>query len=226
MSIFNRMSVDPGCVVLEYRGGSLSRVLQTGSYSPRSDAQYRVVDLRERLVPVALQEVLTSDAMSVRVSMTLRMVVTDAVAFTERAVDPIASVYLATQIALRAATASVSADDLIRRGDALDTGAIRSAAWAAGTEVGLQVRDVVVKDIVVPAEVRGAALEVITAKSRGLAKLEAARAETAALRSLANAGRLLDAHPALAQLRLIQAVPYGSRVVLSVDGADVPAAAE
>ena len=133
MSIFNRMSVDPGCVVLEYRRGSLSRVLQTGSYSPRSGAQYRVVDLRERLVPVALQEVLTSDAMSVRVSMTLRMVVTDAVAFTERAVDPIASVYLATQIALRAATASVSADDLIRRGDALDTGAIRSAASAAGS---------------------------------------------------------------------------------------------
>lgn len=75
---------------------------------------------------------------------------------------------------------------------------------------------------VLTAEVRSAALDVITAKTRGLAKLEAARAETAALRALANAGRLLDAHPALAQLRLVESVPYGARVVLSVGGAEAP----
>jgi hypothetical protein len=36
--------------------------------------------------------------------------------------------------------------------------------------------------------------------------------------ALANAGKLLDAHPALAQLRLVQQVPYGSRVAMG--GAD------
>jgi len=51
-----------------------------------------------------------------------------------------------------------------------------------------------------------------------------ARAETAALRALANAGKLLDAHPALAQLRLVQQIPYGSRVVLALGGADSDAA--
>ena len=63
-------------------------------------------------------------------------------------------------------------------------------------------------------------MELVTARSRGLAQLEAARAETVALRSLANGARLLDEHPALARLRLVQAAPYGSRVVLAVgDGA-------
>ncbi len=45
-----------------------------------------------------------------------------------------------------------------------------------------------------------------------------ARAETAALRSLANGAKLLDAHPALARLRLVQAAPHGAQVVLNLDG--------
>lgn len=40
-----------------------------------------------------------------------------------------------------------------------------------------------------------------------------------ALRSLANGAALLDKHPALAQLRLVQALPMGSRVVLTVSDA-------
>ncbi|CQD10241.1 hypothetical protein BN970_02011 [Mycolicibacterium conceptionense] len=75
-----------------------------------------------------------------------------------------------------------------------------------------------VKDVIVPAEIRAAAMQLVTAKATGAAKLEAARAETAALRALANAGKLLDAHPALAQLQLVQRVPYGSKVVLAVGG--------
>ncbi|MEE3850019.1 slipin family protein [Gordonia sp. LSe1-13] len=226
MSLFARVTVDPGHAVLEYREGKLARVLRPGVYSQRSDAGYVDVDLRERLVPVAPQEVLTSDAMSIRVSMSIRLAVVDPVAFSELAAEPISIVYVATQIALRQVCASVSADDLIGRGDALDTAPVRAAAVDAGAALGIDVRDVVVKDVIVPSEVRSAAIEVVTAKARGQAKLEAARAETAALRALANAGRLLDAHPALAQLRLVQAVPYGSRVVLSVDGAEVPSDAE
>lgn len=56
-----------------------------------------------------------------------------------------------------------------------------------------------------------------TARSQGQAKLEAARAETAALRSLANAAKLLDDHPALARLRLVQAAPYGTKIVIGLD---------
>jgi hypothetical protein len=48
--------------------------------------------------------------------------------------------------------------------------------------------------------------------------LEAARAETAALRALANGARLLDEHPALAQLRLVQSAPPGTRLVLQLGG--------
>ena len=56
--------------------------------------------------------------------------------------------------------------------------------------------------------------ELATARTRGQAKLEAARAETAALRSLANGAKLLDEHPALARQRLVEALPPGAKVKL------------
>lgn len=215
-----RITVPPGHLVLTYRGADV-QTLTAGRHRLRKPDATVTVDMRDRLIPVAPQEILTSDSVAVRVSMTLRARVIEARAFVERAADPIGAVYLAAQIALREACAGVASDDLIRRGDALDVAPIRNAAAEAAGTVGLEVLDAVIRDVIVPAEIRNAALEVITAKTRGLAKLEAARAETASLRALANAGRLLDAHPALAQLRLVEAVPYGARVVLSVGGSSV-----
>lgn len=219
MLFHNRITVSPGHTVLAYRGTAV-QALPAGRHRVRKPDATFDIDLRERLIPVAPQEVLTADSMSVRVSMTLRACVIDAVAFVERSADPIGAVYLAAQVALREVCAGVGSDDLIRRGEAVDVTPIRAAAAEVAGTVGLEVLEVVIRDVIVPAEVRTAALEVITAKTRGQAKLEAARAETAALRALANAGRLLDAHPALAQLRLVEAVPYGARVVLSVGGAE------
>ena len=220
MLFHNRITVSPGHTVLAYRGTAV-QALPAGRHRVRKPDATFDIDLRERLIPVAPQEVLTADSMSVRVSMTLRACVIDAVAFVERSADPIGAVYLAAQVALREVCAGVGSDDLVRRGEAVDVTPIRAAAAEVAGTVGLEVLEVVIRDVIVPAEVRTAALEVITAKTRGQAKLEAARAETAALRALANAGRLLDAHPALAQLRLVEAVPYGARVVLSVGGAEV-----
>ena len=78
-------------------------------------------------------------------------------------------------------------------------------------------REVVVKDVILPGDLRAAYAELVSARTRGQAQLEAARAETAALRSLANGAKLLDEHPALARLRLVQALPPGSTVELGRD---------
>ena len=66
------------------------------------------------------------------------------------------------------------------------------------------------------ADLRSAYADLVSARTRGQAQLEAARAETAALRSLANGAKLLDEHPALARMRLVEALPYGASVKLSL----------
>ncbi len=71
--------------------------------------------------------------------------------------------------------------------------------------------------MILPLDLRSAYAEQVTARARGQARLEAARAETAALRSLANGAKLLDEHPALARLRLVESLPPGSTLELTTE---------
>lgn len=61
----------------------------------------------------------------------------------------------------------------------------------------------------------------VQAKQEGLAALEKARGETAALRNLVNAARAVQENPVLLQLRMLQAVASqpGSTLVVGVPGA-------
>lgn len=218
MSLFTT-TIEPRHCALRYRHGRLDQVLPAGRHRRVLGQRLVHVDLRERLLPIAPQEVLTADGVSVRVSASVRWSVTDPVAFAEVTDDAVATVYLAVQVALREALAGLPVDDLVARGARVPVGDITAATAAVADRVGVAVIEVVVRDVILPPELRSAAAELATAKRRGAAQLETARAETAALRSLANGARLLDAHPGLAQLRLVQSAPPGTQVILRVGSA-------
>jgi regulator of protease activity HflC (stomatin/prohibitin superfamily) len=78
------------------------------------------------------------------------------------------------------------------------------AAELAAYVPGGRVTQALVTAIVLPPELRKMLSEVERARLEGLASLERARGEQAAMRALANAARLLDNNPNLAQLRLLQ----------------------
>jgi regulator of protease activity HflC (stomatin/prohibitin superfamily) len=78
--------------------------------------------------------------------------------------------------------------------------------------------------IALPPEIRRLATEVERAKLEGQAALERARSEHAALRSLANAARLLKDNPDLLSLRTLQALsPTGKGATLVLGAAGIPA---
>ncbi|GAA1436516.1 hypothetical protein GCM10009616_36540 [Microlunatus lacustris] len=120
------------------------------------------------------------------------------------------------QLVLREQLVVLGLADLLRaaREDVGDT--LTERARLVGEPLGLEIRAAVVKDVVLPAELRAAYAELVATRQRGLARLGAARAETAALRSLANGARLLEDHPALARLRVVEAAPPGSQVVITL----------
>lgn len=214
MILFRSVTVPATGAAVEYVDGARTRVLTPGRHRSPRRATHVHVGLRERLDTVAPQEVLTADGVSVRVTAALRWAVADPVAFVERADDPLAVVYLAVQLALREALVHAEADAVVRRARLELDADLTAAARAAGGSVGIEVRAVVVKDVLLPVDLRAAYAELVTTRTRGQARLEAARAETAALRSLANGAKLLDDHPALARLRLVEALPPGSTVEL------------
>lgn len=70
--------------------------------------------------------------------------------------------------------------------------------------------------LALPPELRRLMTEVERARLEGLAALERARGEQAALRSLANAARLLKGNPELAQLRTLQALGAARNATLVI----------
>jgi regulator of protease activity HflC (stomatin/prohibitin superfamily) len=203
--------------VLVVQDGTVAAVLGPGRHRRRRRSSYERVDVRERISTVPAQEVLTADTVTLKVSVAMRWQVVDPIAYTAVA-DAEAVVYLAVQIALRDELSGRDALDVVRTGRAEVSPALLEAARLAAAGVGISLEDLVIKDIVLPAELRAAYADVLTARQRGQVQLETARAESAALRSMANAAKLLDEHPALARLRLVQAATYGSKLVLDVGG--------
>ncbi|GAA1871935.1 slipin family protein [Myceligenerans crystallogenes] len=212
MSLVPRITVHATELAVEYVDGRFTRVLGPGRHRHPRRARHERVRTADRLTSLAPQEVLTSDGLTVRVSLAVRWRVSDARTFLEQADDAFDVVYLAAQVALRDALITLDADALARHGRRELGGLVLGPAREAGAGIGVEVVDAVVKDVILPLDMRSAYAELATAKVRGAAQLEAARAETAALRSLANGAKLLEDHPALARLRLIQALPAGSKV--------------
>lgn len=203
--------------VVGYRDGELLGVLGPGRHPRERRTTYSHVDVREQVSVVGGQELLTADGVTVKLSAAIRWQVGDPVRYEGVAVEPQAQVYLAAQLALREQLTGLTADELVRTGREVVGQVATEAAQTAGARLGITVLDVVIKDVVLPAEVRLAYTEVITARQRGQAQLETARAETAALRSLANGAKLLEDHPALARLRAIQSAPPGTQLVIKLE---------
>jgi regulator of protease activity HflC (stomatin/prohibitin superfamily) len=138
----------------------------------------------------------------VKVSVVGRARVVDPAAFVTASQDANAALYLNAQIATREVIAATTVEQLVASrqelGDAL-TGAVRGL-----DELGVALERLELKDVIFSSELKSAQAEVIVARAQGLAALERARGETAALRNLANAAALLKDNPALLQLRLVQ----------------------
>lgn len=107
MSLFT-LTVAPRTACVEYVRGALGRVLTSGRHRRVWAARYVPVDLREALLAVAPQEVLSADGVQVRTSATVRYAVADPVTWLERTADPLGTVYLATQVALRDALGALT----------------------------------------------------------------------------------------------------------------------
>lgn len=191
---------------LKYVRGKLRRVLGPGQYvyCPVVTT-IRKIDVRPRVLPVPGQEVLSSDGIGLKLSLAATCAVEDPAVAVNEVQDFQAALYLALQSALREIVGAASADAVLEgRGSIGERLLARCAPRAL--ELGLRLSSVSVKDIMLPGPLKQTFARVLQARKEGEAALERARGETAALRSLANAARMLEGNPALLQLRLLHAV--------------------
>lgn len=189
---------------LRFRRGRLVGLVDPGThvtFAPLSEV--RALDVRPVSLPIEGQEVLTADGAAAKVSLVARYEVGDPVAAITRDAAYARTLYLWLQLGLRdAVTRRTLEETLAARGQ---LGAeVREAVAGRLATLGVELLEVDVRDVMLPGELKRAYASVIAARKEGEAALERARAETAALRSLANAARSVADNPGLLQLRILQ----------------------
>jgi regulator of protease activity HflC (stomatin/prohibitin superfamily) len=181
------------------------------------------IDTRVSLLSAPGQEIVTSDGISIKLSLAVQYRVVDPVVAVNEVQDYLGATYSLLQVALREVVGVKTIDDLLQHRDVIGPEVLeRSAAKAKA--FGIEVVDVDVKDVMLPGATKRLFAQVVEARQQGLASLEKARGETAALRNLANAASMVDQHPALLQLRLLHQLEgsSGNTVVLGMPASAVP----
>jgi len=203
---------------LRYRSGRFTGLVDPGSHVViRPINEVRVIDGRPGFVLVEGQEVLTADGVPLKVSLAARYVVGDPVAAITNDQDYLRALHVELQLGLRDALSAGSVEEIL--GSRAKIGpAVMERTASSLAKIGIELLGVEARDIMVPGELKRLFAGVVAARKEGEASLERVRAETAALRSLANAGRLIEDNPGLLQLRMLQQVggSTGNTVVVSM----------
>jgi regulator of protease activity HflC (stomatin/prohibitin superfamily) len=216
---------------LRFASGRFTGLLDAGSHTYlRPTTEIRVIDVRPGSMMIGGQEVLTSDGVAAKISLVVRSVIGDPVAMLTGDRDAQTTLYLAVQLGLREVVARRTIEEVLASRTTIGS---EIAELVAGRMAGLgiEVLGIDVRDVMVPSELKRAFAAVVAARREGAASLERARGETAALRSLANAGRLVADNPSLLSLRVVQELSAGGNTVmiglgdgLATPGATAPAA--
>lgn len=216
---------------LRYQRGRFERLLEPGGHwllgpGLRVDR----IDARRRLLLIGSQEILTSDSVQLRLSAVVAFRVVDPARALHEVESYEQELHVATQLALRTAVGEATIDDLLE--ERLNLGErLTELVSERAPALGIEVFEIDVRDVMLPGDVKAAFAEVLQARAEGRAALERARGESAALRNLANAARLIDTNPALMNLRLLQTiaqesgVPGTTRFVVNLPESIAPAAA-
>jgi regulator of protease activity HflC (stomatin/prohibitin superfamily) len=208
---------------LRYVRGRFTGVLGPGQYRTWSvTTLIRKIDIRPKIASVAGQEVLSADGVALKVSLAARYRVVDPAIAVNGVENYELALHTTLQLALRAAVAASPVEALLQARGTLGK-EITEQATGAAAAAGLELLGADLKDLTLPGELKKIFTQVVHARQEGLAALEKARGETAALRNLANAAQMIERSPGLLQLRMLQAFGQqsGNTLVLGVPAAGV-----
>lgn len=187
---------------LKFKGGKIVAVLDSGKYWAWPGA-IMVFDTREAVLRLPTQEILTKDAVNIRCTASLRYQIIDPKQYFLSVQEPDESIYLAVHESLRQAIAECTLEQLLDSREEVDK-TITSNTASQLEKMGIKAVQANIRDMVLPKPIKDSYSETYAAKKLGQAQLEAARGQTAALRHMANAGKLIKENPELIKLLALQ----------------------
>jgi regulator of protease activity HflC (stomatin/prohibitin superfamily) len=205
-AFLQQVVVEEGRLGLVYVDGRLVETVRAGAYAfwkGVGRVTVTIVELREQVVEIAGQEIMTADKVTLRLNALVTYRIVDAVQAAVEVEDVAQVLYRQAQLALREVVGTRELDSLLsdREGVAAQLlGILRERVAARGVRVdGLGIRD-----LILPGEMRDLLNKVTGARKAAEAALITRREETAAMRSQLNTARILEGSPTLMRLRELE----------------------
>ena len=216
--LFRRVTVFEYERGLRYEKGKYVMLLGAGSYWYNSYyTTINKVDIRPRHQTIPSQEVLSKDGVAIKLSLAVNIEVVEPDVAVNSVNNYEESFYLVLQLALRTVIGTTEIDSLLEKRDKLGK-EIFEIANKEIEKLGIKLISIDIKDLTFPGSLKQTFAQVVKARHEGLAALERARGESAALRNLSNSAKILENNPALMHLRTIQSFneSSGNTLVLNL----------
>ena len=199
----NISTVEPGSAGVYFKDGAYVETLVPGQYmfwKNMGKVKFYHVDMRETVLDISGQEIMTSDKVTLRMNSVITYRVVDALKSVSVVDDSKQAVYREAQLALRAVVGTFDLDTLLSDKEKVAED-LESTIKDRAAEFGIDVVSIGIRDVILPGDMKEMMNKVIEAQKAADANLIMRREETAAMRSQANTAKLLDSNPTLMRLR-------------------------
>lgn len=202
------------CKIDSYEKGILfvdnkmSRVLEPGEYyfwKNAKEVSVSRVDMRQQQLEISGQEILTKDKASLRVNFYTQYKVVDIVKALIENRDYEKQLYVLMQLALREFIGTLSLDEMLEKKESISA-YVMAALKDKAYNLGVEVRDCGVRDIILPGEMKEIMNQVLVAQKKAEANVIMRREETASTRSLLNTAKLMEENSMLFKLKEMEYV--------------------
>jgi len=205
-NLLNEVEVPEGHVAALFLNGAFSDILPAGKHVFLRDVakvKIQVQEMREQVLDIAGQEIMTSDKLSLRLNGVLSFRVSDVRKAVENVEDVRQVLYREAQLALRQQVGARSLDALLGDKEELAVCTCEKLKQVAES-FGVKVLGLGIRDIILPGDMKELMNQVIEAQKAAEANVIKRREETAAMRSQLNTAKLMSENPVLMRLRELE----------------------
>ena len=204
--VLNVFTVEEGYAGVYFKDGDYVKTLAPGQYSSWlrvGKVKLYQIDMRETVLDVGGQEIMTSDKVTLRMNAVVTYKVVDARKSVEKVSDVSQTLYREAQMALRAVIGTRDIDTLLADKNAV-ANELETMVRRRADEFGIRVISFGIRDIILPGEMKALLNKVIEARKASEANNIVRREETAAIRSQMNSAKLMQDNPSLMRLKELE----------------------
>lgn len=197
-----------GQIALVYIDGAYDRKLGPGLHGfwrIGKSVVFKIIDTRRQSLDVSGQEVLTKDRVTIRVNIAADYKVVDPLLATTKVKDFEDALYRSLQYAFRKTLGSLSLDQILEKKVSIDAEAAEKVKTEMA-EIGIEVKEITLKDVILPGDMREILNKVVTAEKEAEANVIRRREETNATRSLLNTAKVMADNPVMLRLKELEAL--------------------